>query len=51
MIVAGVRIIVPPSGIKDAREWINRGASQDDLITEAGAVDLFTLDWGNGGAA
>ena len=51
VIVAGVRIIVPPSGIKDAREWINRGASQDDLITEAGAVDLFTLDWGNGGAA
>jgi phage/plasmid primase-like uncharacterized protein len=51
VIVAGVRIIVPPSGIKDAREWINRGASRDDLITEAGAVDLFTLDWGNGGAA
>jgi hypothetical protein len=51
VIVAGVRIIVPPSGIKDAREWINRGASRDDLITEASAVDLFTLDWGNGGAA
>ena len=51
VIVAGVRIIVPPSGIKDAREWINLGASRDDLITEASAVDLFTLDWGNGGAA
>jgi hypothetical protein len=51
VIVAGARIIVPPSGIKDAREWINRGASRDDLIAEAGAAELFTLDWGNGGAA
>jgi hypothetical protein len=51
VIVAGVRIIVPPSGIKDAREWINRGASRDDLEQEAGAAEVFTLDWTNGGGA
>jgi hypothetical protein len=51
VIVAGVRIIVPPSGIKDAREWINRGASRVDLEQEAGAAEVFTLDWTNGGAA
>ena len=51
VIVAGVRIIVPPSGIKDAREWINRGASRGDLEQEAGAAEVFTLDWTNGGAA
>jgi DNA primase len=51
LIVAGVRIIVPPSGIKDAREWINRGASRGDLEQEAGAAEVFTLDWTNGGAA
>ncbi len=51
MIVAGVRIIVPPSGIKDAREWINRGASRGDLEQEAGAAEVFTLDWTNGGLA
>jgi DNA primase len=51
VIVAGVRIIVPPSGIKDAREWINRGASRVDLEQEAGAAEVFTLDWTNGGLA
>ena len=50
VIVAGVRIIVPPSGVKDSREWINRGASRVDLEQEAGAADVFRLDWTNGGA-
>jgi DNA primase len=51
VIVAGVRIIQPPNGIKDAREWINRGASRVDLENEAGAAEIFKLDWTDGGAA
>jgi DNA primase len=50
VIVAGVRIIQPPNGIKDAREWINRGASRDDLEREASAAEVFGLEWSNGGA-
>ena len=45
VIVAGVRIVMPPSGIKDAREWINRGASREDLKREASASELSSLDW------
>jgi phage/plasmid primase-like uncharacterized protein len=45
VIVAGVRIIQPPNGIKDAREWINRGANRDELEREASAAEVFRLDW------
>lgn len=51
VILAGIRTIQPPIGIKDAREWINRGASRVDLEREASAAEIFTLGWGNGGAA
>ncbi|MBU6386216.1 MAG: hypothetical protein KGS49_09795 [Planctomycetes bacterium] len=51
VIVAGVRIILPPVGIKDAREWINRGASRVDLENEAGAAEVFKFDCTDGGAA
>lgn len=51
VIVAGVRTIQPPNGIKDAREWINRSASRVDLEREASAADVFTLDWTNSGGA
>ncbi len=51
VIVAGVRIIQPPNGVKDAREWINRGASRIDLELKASAAEVFRLDWSNGGAA
>ncbi len=50
VIVAPVRIIVPLNGIKDAREWVNRGASRDDLEREASAAEVFGLEWSNGGA-
>ena len=50
VIVAPVRIIEPPIGIKDARDWINRGASRDDLEREASAAEVFGLEWSNGGA-
>lgn len=45
VIVAGVRIIQPPNGVKDAREWINRGANRDELEREASAAEVFRLDW------
>ena len=51
VIVAGVRTIQPPNGVKDAREWINRGANRDELEREASAAEVFTLDWTNGGGA
>ena len=51
VIVAGVRTILPPNGVKDAREWINRGANRDELEREASAAEVFTLDWTNGGGA
>ena len=50
VIVAPVRIIEPPIGIKDAREWVNRGANRDDLEREASAAEVFGLEWSNGGA-
>jgi len=50
VLVAGARIIQPPSGIKDAREWINRGASRIDLELGASAAEVLTVGWSNGGA-
>ena len=50
VIVAPVRVIEPPIDIKDARDWINRGASRDDLEREASAAEVFGLEWSNGGA-
>jgi hypothetical protein len=32
MIVAPVRIVSPPQGVKDAREWVVSGAVADDLL-------------------
>lgn len=30
--VPAVRVIVPPQGVKDAREWKRRGATRDDIL-------------------
>jgi phage/plasmid primase-like uncharacterized protein len=51
VIVAPVRVIEPPIGIKDARAWLNRGASRDDLEREANTAEVFGLEWNNGGEA
>ena len=51
VILAGIRTIQPPNGIKDVREWINQGASRVDLEREAIAATVFTLNWTNGGGA
>lgn len=51
VILAGIRTIQPPNGIKDVREWINQGASRVDLEREAIAATVFTLNWTIGGGA
>jgi hypothetical protein len=47
-IVAPVRIIYPPEGIKDLREWLGRGLSRQAIEREADASEQFKLEW-NGG--
>lgn len=38
-----VRIITPPAGIKDAREWKRRGATHDDVQAAIDAAEVRTL--------
>jgi hypothetical protein len=42
---ASVRIIAPPAGTKDAREWRRRGATRDDLqaVIDAAAVRRLSI--------
>jgi hypothetical protein len=40
---AAVRIIVPPSGIKDARDWKRRGATAADVAAEIEAAPVRRL--------
>jgi hypothetical protein len=47
-IIAPVRIIRPPQGIKDLREWLGRGLSRHAIEREADASEQFKLEW-NGG--
>ena len=44
-IVAPVRIIYPPEGIKDLREWLGRGLSRQAIEREADASEQFKLEW------
>ena len=47
-IVAPVRVIYPPEGIKDLREWLGLGLSRQAIEREADAAEQFKLEW-NGG--
>lgn len=38
-----VRTIYPPAGIKDARGWVQRGASRDDVMAAIEAAPVLTL--------
>jgi DNA primase len=42
--VCGVRVIRPPDGIKDCREWIVGGACGDDLRAVAEAARIRKLN-------
>ena len=44
-IVAPVRVIYPPEGIKDLREWLGRGLSRQAIEREADASEQFKLEW------
>lgn len=43
MTICGVRVIRPPDGIKDCREWIVGGADADDLRAVANAAAIQQL--------
>jgi hypothetical protein len=47
-IIAPVRIIRPPQGIKDLREWLGRGLSRHAIEREANASEQFKLEWMGG---
>jgi hypothetical protein len=40
---ASVRIIAPPSGVKDARQWKRRGATSADVQAAIGAASVRKL--------
>lgn len=48
--VAPVRIITPPLGVKDVRAWLNHGVGIEGLESKASEAEVFNLEW-NGGAA
>lgn len=39
----GVRIVNPPAGIKDAREWIQQGTTRDDLLDAISAAPAMQV--------
>lgn len=43
LFIEAVRIITPPSGIKDAREWKRRGATKADVEAAIAAAPLRTV--------
>jgi hypothetical protein len=47
-IVAPVRVIYPPEGIKDLREWLGLGLSRQAIEREADASEQFKLEWTGG---
>jgi hypothetical protein len=38
-----VRVVLPPAGIKDARAWLNAGATRDDVIAAVRAAQPVRL--------
>jgi len=38
-----VRIVTPPAGVKDAREWRRRGATRDDVLAAIGGATAHQL--------
>ena len=45
-VASGVRVVTPPAGVKDAREWVRRGASRDDVHQAIEAAPLLQLHYG-----
>jgi hypothetical protein len=43
---SGVRIVAPPAGVKDAREWVRHGATRDDVLQAIEAAPILTLTYG-----
>ena len=41
---AAVRVIAPPAGVKDARDWKRRGATAADVAAEIGAAPVRRLE-------
>jgi hypothetical protein len=40
----GVRIVTPPA--KDAREWVQQGATRDDVLAAIDAAPVLQLTYG-----
>jgi DNA primase len=50
ILVAPVRLIAPPDGIKDARQWVTSGADRASIEAAADAFPVMRLQW-HGGAS
>jgi phage/plasmid primase-like uncharacterized protein len=47
-VCARVRIIIPPTGHKDARDWVRAGATADDVLTIVNAAEVQSLTINSG---
>ena len=45
-VASGVRVVTPPAGAKDAREWVKLGATRDDVLQAIEAAPLLKLTYG-----
>jgi len=48
LVVAPVRILTPPNGIKDLREWLGRGLCRIGIEREADGAEQIKLEWNRG---